>query len=234
MDACKQYADSQLSQLLFCFPFPIFLALLINELKTERSKNIVKTITYAPHFVSTIVIVGMMMSMCSPSTGIVNTLLLKTGLVKEPLYLMGRSKYFRFMYIISAIWKDSGWNAIIFISALAAIDPGLYEAARVDGASRMKQLIHVTLPGILPTIIIMLILESGKMMSIGFEKVYAMQTDLNLSVSEVISTYTYKIGLERFEYDYATAIGLFNSLVNFAVLLLVNGISKRVSETSLW
>lgn len=220
--------------LLFCFPFPIFLALLINELKTERSKNIVKTITYAPHFVSTIVIVGMMMSMCSPSTGIVNTLLLKTGLVKEPLYLMGRSKYFRFMYIISAIWKDSGWNAIIFISALAAIDPGLYEAARVDGASRMKQLIHVTLPGILPTIIIMLILESGKMMSIGFEKVYAMQTDLNLSVSEVISTYTYKIGLERFEYDYATAIGLFNSLVNFAVLLLVNGISKRVSETSLW
>lgn len=220
--------------LVFCFPFPIFLALIINELKTDRGRNIVKTVTYAPHFVSTIVVVGMMMSMCSPSTGVINTLLVRLGLTDEPLYLMGSGKYFRLMYIVSAIWKDSGWNAIIFISALSAIDPGLYEAARVDGASRFKQLIHVTLPGILPTIIIMLILESGKMMSIGFEKVYTMQTDLNLSVSEVISTYTYKIGLERFEYDYATAIGLFNSVVNFTILLLVNGISKRVSETSLW
>ena len=138
------------------------------------------------------------------------------------------------MAVVSDIWKEMGWWTIIFLAAIAGVDVSMYEAAIVDGASRMEQLIHVTLPGILPTIIIMLILESGKMMSIGFEKVYAMQTDLNLSVSEVISTYTYKIGLERFEYDYATAIGLFNSLVNFAVLLLVNGISKRVSETSLW
>lgn len=223
-----------MESLLFCFPFPIILALIINELKTTRAKNLVKTITYAPHFVSTIVVVGMLMSMCSPSTGIINTLLTGLGITKEPLYLMGSGKYFRLMYILSAIWKDGGWSAIIFISALAAIDPCLYEAARVDGASRWQQLIHVTLPGIVSTIVIMLILECGKVLSIGFEKVYAMQTDLNLSVSEVISTYTYKIGLTRFEYDYATAIGLFNSVVNFAMLLLVNGISKRVSETSLW
>lgn len=223
-----------LLSLAFCFPFPIILALIVNELRSSKSKKLVQTITYAPHFISTIVVVGMMMSMCSPSTGIVNALLKRMNLAEEGLYLMGRAKYFRMMYIISAIWKDSGWNAIIFISALAAIDQSLYEAASVDGASRWKQLVHITLPGILPTIIIMLILESGKVMSVGFEKVYAMQTDLNLSVSEVISTYTYKIGLERFEYDYATAIGLFNSVINFMILVLVNGISKRVTETSLW
>ena len=176
----------------------------------------------------------MLMSMCSPSTGIINTLFVRLGLFKEPLYLMGSAKYFRTMYILSGIWKDSGWNAIIFISALAAVDTSLYEAAEVDGASRWQQLLHITLPGIMPTIVIMLILETGKVLNIGFEKVYAMQTDLNLSVSEVISTYTYKQGLENLEYDYATAIGLFNSVVSFILLLTVNGISKRMSETSLF
>lgn len=220
--------------LVFCFPFPVFLALVFNELRSEKLKKTMQTITYAPHFISTIVVVGMLMAMCSPSTGIVNTLLMNLGLVREPVYLMGSGKYFRLMYILSGIWKDAGWNAIIFISALAAIDPSLYEAARVDGASRWQQLIFVTLPSILPTIVIMLILESGKVLNIGFEKVYAMQTDLNLSVSEVISTYTYKVGLENLEYDYATAIGLFNSVVSFILLIVVNGISKRATETSLW
>lgn len=220
--------------IIFCFPFPIILALLINEIKSNRFKNTIKTITYAPHFVSTIVVVGMMMSMCSPSTGIINSVMVKLGIWEEPLYLMGRAKYFRPMYIISAIWKDCGWNAIIFISALAAIDVSLYEAAEVDGANRWQQLIKITLPSIIPTIVIMLILESGKVLNVGFEKAYAMQNDLNLSVSEVISTYTYKIGLEKMDYDYATAIGLFNSVVSFAMLMLVNGISKRVSETSLF
>ena len=220
--------------LVFCFPFPVFLALVFNELRSEKLKKTMQTITYAPHFISTIVVVGMLMAMCSPSTGIVNTLLMNLGLVSEPVYLMGSGKYFRLMYILSGIWKDAGWNAIIFISALAAIDPSLYEAARVDGASRWQQLIFVTLPSILPTIVIMLILESGKVLNIGFEKVYAMQTDLNLSVSEVISTYTYKVGLENLEYDYATAIGLFNSVVSFILLIVVNSISKRATETSLW
>ena len=220
--------------LIFCFPFPIILALLINEIKSERMKNTVKTITYAPHFVSTIVVVGMMTAMCSPSTGVVNAIMTKLGIWEEPLYLMGRAKYFHVMYIISAIWKDCGWNAIIFISALAAIDVSLYEAAEVDGANRWQQLTKITLPSIIPTIVIMLILESGKVLNVGFEKAYAMQNDLNLSVSEVISTYTYKIGLEKLDYDYATAIGLFNSVVSFAMLMLVNGISKRVSETSLF
>ncbi len=223
-----------LLSLLFCFPLPIILALIINELRSRHAKKVLETITYAPHFISTIVVVGMLTAMCSPSTGIIHHLLVSAGILKGGEYLMASSQYFRLMYIVSDIWKDCGWNAIIFISALAAIDPTLYEAATVDGASRFKQLIHVTFPGILPTVIIMLILESGKVLNVGFEKAYAMQTDLNLSVSEVISTYTYKIGLERFEYDYATAIGLFNSVVSFTLLIIINSLSKRVSQTSLW
>lgn len=223
-----------LLSLLFCFPLPIILALIINELRSNHAKKVLETITYAPHFISTIVVIGMLTAMCSPSTGIIHHLLVSVGILQGGEYLMASSQYFRLMYIISDIWKDCGWNAIIFISALAAIDPTLYEAATVDGASRFKQLIHVTFPGILPTVIIMLILESGKVLNVGFEKAYAMQTDLNLSVSEVISTYTYKIGLERFEYDYATAIGLFNSVVSFTLLIIINSLSKRVSQTSLW
>ena len=202
--------------------------------ESQRFKKAMQTITYAPHFVSTIVVVGMMTAMTSPSTGVINKLLVSLRLVDEPIYFMGSSKYFRFMYIYSALWKDGGWNAIIFISALAAIDPSLYEAATVDGASRMQQLIHVTLPSILPTIVIMLILESGKVLNVGYEKAYAMQNDLNLAVSEVISTYSYKRGLEAMEYDYATAIGLFNSVISFTMLITVNAIAKRASETSLF
>ena len=220
--------------LLCCFPFPIFLALLFNELRTDRTKKLVRTITYAPHFISTIVMVGMMIAICSPSTGIVNKILIALGVTKDGLYLMGSGKYFWMMYIISDIWKDSGWNAIIFISAISAIEPTLYEAAKVDGASRWQQLIYVTLPSILPTIVIMLILRCGKILGVGHEKVYAMQTDLNLGVSEVISTYSYKIGLIDMRYDYATAIDLFNSVINLAMLLIVNAISRKVTETSLW
>ena len=220
--------------LVFCFPFPIIIALIFNEIKNASFKKGIQTVTYAPHFISTIVVVGMLMSLCSPSTGVINKLLVALRITDEPLYLMGQSQYFRPMYIISDIWKDSGWNAIIFVSALSAIDVSLYEAAKVDGASRWQQLIHITLPSILPTIIIMLILKCGHVLNIGFEKVYAMQTDLNLSVSEVISTYTYKLGLEKLQYDYATAIGLFNSVVSFALLLIVNKISKTLTETSLW
>ena len=220
--------------LIFCFPFPIILALIFNELKTDKGKRMVRTITYAPHFVSTVVVVGMMVSMCSMETGIVNKFLVATGLSQEPLYLMGSGKYFRLMYVLSDIWKDSGWNAIIFISALSAIDNALYEAAKVDGASRWQQLIYITIPSIVPTIVIMLILRCGGLMSVGHEKVYAMQTDLNLNVSEVISTYTYKQGIVDLRYDYSTAVELFNSLINLLMLMVVNTLSKKLTETSLW
>lgn len=220
--------------MLITFPLPIALALLFNELHNQKLKKVVQTITYAPHFVSTVVVVGMMFAMCSLTTGVVNKIIVACGISDTPLYLMGYAKYFRMMYIISDIWKNTGWSAIIFVSALAAIDPTLYEAARVDGANRVKQLIHVTLPSILPTVVIMLILKSGNVLSIGFEKAYAMQTDLNKSVSEVISTYTYKQGINDMEYDYATAIGLMESVVSFILLVLVNYASRKLSETSLW
>ena len=223
-----------LLSLLIGFPLPVALALLFNELRSARMKKTIQTITYAPHFVSTMVVVGMMFAMCSLQSGIVNKALLALKLVDEPLYLMGFAKYFKMMYIISDIWKDTGWGAIIYVSALSAIDPTLYEAARVDGANRVKQLIYVTLPCIAPTIITMLILRSGRILGIGFEKAYAMQTDLNLSVSEVISTFTYKHGLQEMEYDYAAAVGLMESVVNLILLVIVNYASKRFSETSLW
>ena len=220
--------------LIFCFPFPIILALIFNELRTDRAKRLVRTITYAPHFISTVVVVGMMVSMCSMETGIVNKILVGLGIVDKPLYLMGSGKYFRMMYVISDIWKDSGWNAIIFISALSAIDAELYEAAEVDGASRWQQLISITIPCIVPTIVIMLILKSGSLMSVGHEKVFAMQTDLNLNVSEVISTYVYKQGIIEQRYDYSTAVNVFNSVINLLMLMIVNALSKKLTETSLW
>lgn len=220
--------------LAFCFPFPIFLALIFNELRSERAKRLARTITYAPHFISTVVLVGMMISMCSLETGIVNKMLVGLRLTKEPLYLMGSGRYFRFMYIFSDIWRDAGWNAIIFISALSAIDAALYEAAKVDGATRWQQMIHITLPSIIPTIVIMLILRCGSIMDVGHEKVFAMQTDLNLNVSEVISTYVYKQGILEQKFDYSTAVGLFNSVINLMLLFIVNGVSKRLSQTSLW
>ena len=223
-----------LQTLVLCFPMPIILALIFNEIRSKKFKKTLQTITYAPHFISTIVVCGMLISMVSPSTGIFNTLLLNLGIIEEPIYVMGSAKYFRPVYVITDIWKDSGWSAILYVSALAAIDESMYEAAEVDGASRWNQLIHITLPSIVPTIITMLILETGKVLSIGFEKVYALQNDLNLSVSEVISTYTYKQGLENLEYDYATSIGLFNAVISFIMLVTVNYLSKKFSKNSLF
>lgn len=220
--------------LVCCFPVPIILALIFNEIKSKRFKKTLQTVTYAPHFISTIVVCGMVISMLSPSTGIFNTILLKLGIIDEPFYFMGSAEAFQPVYIISEIWKDAGWNAIMYVSALAAIDQSLYEAAEVDGASRWQQLINITIPSIMPTIIIMLILQTGKVLNIGFEKVYALQNDLNLSVSEVISTFTYKQGLENLEYDYSTAVGMLNSVVSFILLVTVNNISKKVSKNSLF
>ena len=220
--------------LVCCFPMPIILALIFNEIRSKRFMKTLQTVTYAPHFISTIVVCGMIVAMLSPSTGIINTLLIKLGVLDKSFYFMGSAAAFRPIYIVSEIWKDSGWSAIMYVSALAAIDQSLYEAAEVDGASRWKQLLHVTLPGIMPTIIIMLILETGKVLNIGYEKVYALQNDLNLATSEVISTFTYKQGIEKLEYDYTTAIGMLNSVVSFILLITVNNISKKFSKNSLF
>lgn len=218
--------------LLFNFPLPILLALLLNEIKQTFCKNTLKMVTYAPHFLSTVVVCGMVVSFCSPSTGVVNVIVKALG--GQPIYFMAKAEWFRPLYVISDVWKNMGWNSIIFLSALSAIDPALYEAAGIDGASRFKQLLHVTLPSIIPTIAIMLILNCGKVMSVGFEKVFLLQTDLNLDVSEVISTMVYRQGILGSKFSYAAAIDLFNSVVNLALLFAVNSTSKRVSQVGLW
>lgn len=213
------------------FPAPIILALLLNEVASNRYKRVVQTVTYLPHFLSTVVVVGMMNSMFS-SSGIVNELLGKIGL--GPFAFLNDAQYFRPMYIGSNIWQNIGWDSIIFLAALSGLDQALYEAARIDGAGRWKQTIHITIPGILPTIVIMLILAMGKIMNVSYQKILLMMTGSNQSVSDVISTYVYRRGITKADFSYATAVGLFQSLVSLVFVTATNWISRRTTETSLW
>jgi putative aldouronate transport system permease protein len=185
-----------------------------------------------PHFISVVVLVGMMSAFLSPNYGFINTFIEAMG--GTPKYFMGDPKWFRHLYVLSGIWQETGWNSIIYIAALSGVNPELHESAMIDGASRIKRIWHIDLPAILPTIVILLILNFGQIMNVGFEKTFLMQNDLNNSVSEVISTYTYKIGLVQAEISYSTAIGLFNNLINFILLLTVNKISRKASGYSLW
>lgn len=213
------------------FPIPILVALVLNELKPEF-KKVTQTVLYAPHFISTVVIIGMISIFFSPSMGVVNTMLHALG--KDSIYFMGEPKYFRHLYVWSGVWQGMGWGAIIYLAALAGVDPGLHEAASIDGASRIQRILHINIPSIMPTIIIMLILQIGQIASVGYEKVYLMQNDLNLEVSEVISTYVYKRGLINNNYSFSTAVGLFNNVVNVILVLIANAISRKHSETSLF
>lgn len=220
--------------LAFSFPLSVGLALLLNEIRHKKLNSALQTIFIAPHFVSTVVVVGMMQAFLSPETGVINIILEKLGVIEEGIYFTRLEQWFRPMYIISGIWQNLGWNAIIYLSALSAIDTSLYEAASIDGASRWQQLWRITLPCIWPTIVIQLILKCGHIMSVGYEKVLLMQTSTNLNVSEIISTFVYMKGIKSQQYDYATAIGLFNAVINLIVLLAVNRIAKKRSEVSLF
>ena len=213
------------------FPIPIIIALILNEIKSKY-KNVVQTILYAPHFISTVVLVGIMVSLFSPSQGAVNTLLGMLGI--EPIYFFGSPKYFRHLYVWSGVWQGMGWSAIIYLAALSGVDVALHEAADIDGASRLQKIFYINIPTILPTVIIMLILQLGKIASVGYEKVYLMQNDLNVATAEVISTYVYKRGVLGGSYSFSAAVGLFNNLVNVTMLLISNTISKRVSKTGLF
>lgn len=220
-----------LVNLLITFPAPIVLALLLNEVASNKYKRVVQTITYLPHFLSTVVVVGMMNTMFN-STGIVNEVIASMGF--EKIAFLNDAAYFRPMYIGSNIWQNIGWDSIIFLSALAGLDMELYEAARIDGAGRWKQTLHITIPGILPTIIIMLILAMGKIMNVSYQKVLLMMTGSNQSVSDVISTYVYRRGITKADFSYATAVNLFQSLVSLLFVGVTNWISRKTSETSLW
>lgn len=216
------------------FPLPILFALCLNVMRSQRFKKAVQMVTYAPHFISTTVLVGMMMALLNPRNGLYGTICFAlTG--NYPMDPFGSAEAFKHLYVWSDIWQSMGWNAIIYIAALSGVDMELHEAAQIDGASRFQRMIHIDLMSILPTASIMLILSAGNIMSIGFEKVYLMQNDINLRASEIISTYVYKVGLTgNSDFSYSTAIGLFNSVVNMLILLLVNGVTRRLSSTSLF
>lgn len=214
------------------FPFPILLALMLNLLRQQRYKKVIQMVTYAPHFISTVVMVSMITLFLDPQVGIINKIIAALG--AEPISFMSSTKWYKTVYVFSGIWQGCGWSSIIYFASLSSVSPDLHEAAIVDGASRLDRIWHVDIPCILPTIVIMLILRSGQILNIGFEKSYLMQNSLNLPVSNVISTYVYQTGLRQSRYDYSTAVGLFNSVVNIILLLTVNKISKAVGETSLW
>lgn len=214
------------------FPVPIVLAIIINELPGKRFKKILQNITYIPHFISIVVLCGMLYLFLSPQYGILNTILESFGI--GPIGFLESSKYFKGVYVLSEVWQESGWSSIIYIAALAGIDPALYEAAKIDGAGRMKRIIHISLPGITPTVVTLLILKIGQIMSIGFEKAYLLQNDLNLKSSEIISTLVYKQGILQGNIGYATAVGLMNSCLNLLLIVLANKFCKRFFDTSLW
>ena len=218
--------------LLWGFPIPIIFALILNELKNGLYKKTIQTISYFPYFMSMVIVVGMLVNFVSPRFGIVNQLLNFFG--KESVDFMGDPKYFRFLYVASDIWKNFGWNSVIYLAALTGINPDLYEAARVDGAGKWKQLIRITIPGLAPTMVIMLILGVGSIMSVGFEKIILMYNPAVYETADVISTYVYRRGILGAQYSFASAVGLFNSVINLILLFSVNKISKKLGGTSLW
>jgi ABC-type polysaccharide transport system, permease component len=214
------------------FPLPIIFAILVNQLRTNRFKRVFQTVTYMPHFISTIVIVGLMMILLSPGSGLIGNIYRLFG--AEAPNLMGSASMFSSLYVWSDVWQHTGWDSIIYLAALSSVSPSLYEAATVDGASRWQKIRFIDIPMLIPTAVTLLILRIGGLLGVGFEKAYLLQNNLNISGSEVISTYVYKIGLLSSQYSFSAAINLFNTVINFALLILVNWISKKYSENSLW
>lgn len=217
--------------IVFGFPAPIILALLLNELKARRFKKTVQTITYLPHFISLVVVTGIVKDF-TQSTGLINDIIVMLGGVRTSL--IQNPALYRTIYIVSDIWQGVGWGSIIYLSALSGVDQQLYEAASIDGAGRWKQLIHVTLPGITPTIIIMLIMRMGQLLGTGYEKTILLYNEATYETADVIASYIYRVGILERNWSYSTAIGLFNSAINLVLLLITNKVSRRVSETSLW
>lgn len=228
----KNTLTISLLSLLLSFPAPIILALAANEIRSERRKRMFQTVSYAPHFISTVVVCGMITIFLSPESGVLNFLLQLVGI--EPVAFLAKPNAFKWVYVLSGIWQTVGWSAIIYIAALSGVDKNLLEAAEIDGANRIQRIRYVNFPVLIPTIVIMFILRCGSILSVGYEKVYLLQNTANLSASEVISTYVYKVGLEKADFGFSTAVNLFNNVINCIVLLLSNKISKKVSGSGLF
>lgn len=218
--------------LLIGFPIPIIFALLLNQIKNRKFRKTIQTVTYAPYFLSTIVVVSILNALTGLDSGFINYILNALG--HEKILFMGDSAWFRPLYIITEVWQKTGWDSIIYIAALASVSPELHEAAMVDGANKPQRIWHIDLPALIPTIVVLFILRCGQIMKLGFEKAYLMQNSLNLDTSEIISTYVYKMGVQQAQYSFASAAELFNSVINVALILCVNTISSKASNTSLW
>ncbi|GIP30995.1 sugar ABC transporter permease [Paenibacillus sp. J2TS4] len=214
------------------FPLPIIFALMLNELRNGAFKKWTQTLTYAPHFISVVVVVGMITAFLDPTTGIVNLLIEKLG--GDSVQFLTSPGWFRHIYVWSGEWQGLGWGSIIYLAALAGVNPELLEAAKVDGATRFQRILHINIPAILPTIVILFILNIGKFMSVGFEKVLLLQNSLNSETSDIIQTFVYETGLLEGQYSFAAAVGLFDSVINIILLVTVNQIAKKVSDNSLW
>lgn len=219
--------------LIFAFPAPILLALLLDEVKNLRYKKVIQTVTYLPHFISLIVIAGMITDFCA-TDGLFNQIIKFIDPSYSPEALLGRPDLFRTIYIGSEIWQGLGWNSIIYLASLSGVDTELYEAVVIDGGNRFHRVMHVSIPSILPTIIIMLILRIGSLMSVGFDKIILLYNTATYETADVISSYVYRRGLLEFSYSFSTAVGLFNNVINFILVNVANSLSRKVTETSLW
>lgn len=228
----KNTLTLSLYTLLVGFPLPIILALMLNQCQFGRFKRVIQNVIYAPHFISLVVLVGMMNVMFSPNNGVINTVIKFFG--GDPQLFMGDADAFPHMYVWSGIWQNMGWSSIIYFAALSGVSADMHDAAIVDGANKLQRIWYVDLPTIVPTITIMLVLQVGQLMSVGFDKVFLMQNNLNLQTAETISTYIYKKGLLDVDYSYSTAVSLFNNVVNFLLLISVNRASRKMTGSSLW
>lgn len=231
-DLMRNTIAISLSTILLGFPAPIILALLLNQVKGLRAKKLLQTTVYLPHFISIVVMVGLLNVLLSPNTGIIAHILSGMGL--GDTNILGSPGTFVQLFVLSDIWQHCGWNSIIYLAALSSVDPQLYDSSRIDGASKWHTIWYIEIPAIIPTIIILFILSMGNVLNTGFEKVFLMQNSLNLPASEVISTYTYKIGILGNQFSYSSAIGLFNTIINFIFLYAMNMISRKYSDISLW
>jgi putative aldouronate transport system permease protein len=220
-----------LLDIFFGFPAPVILALLLNEVRTRKFKRTIQTVTYLPHFISTVVLCGMIVDFTT-TDGVINSIITAFGF--SPIAFLVEPSWFKPILVASGIWQEAGWGSIIYMAALAGVDQELYEAATIDGANKWKQVFHVTIPSIMPTIVIMLILRCGKIMDVGSEKILLLYTPVTYETADVISTFIYRKGLLDMSYSYSAAVGLFNSIINFILLVSVNRISRKLSESSLW
>lgn len=217
---------------LLLFPLPIIFALSLNELKDGWFKRWSQTLTYAPHFISVVVLAGMIIAFLDPITGLINNVIVSAG--GKPVPFLISPKWFRHIFVWSGVWQSLGWGTIIYLAALSGVNPELLEAAAIDGATRLQRILHINIPTITPTIVVLFILEVGNFMSVGFEKVLLLQNNLNSETSDVIQTYVYEIGLLNAQYDFAAAVGLFDSLINITLIVLANWVARKVSDSSLW